>query len=208
MRSLTTDFKSVVAGSEVLIGAIVELDYPVTPVRAWSGVGDLSWDGKTWKGVGSLGEISAIMEKAGAEAGQVKLTLNGVPAEARAQALQNTSVSRTMRFWLAAFSEDPSGAWSVLPDPWKVFSGITDVHRVHRGAIEVNVETALARLKYPKVARYTHEEQQRHYPGDLGLQYGATVDGKPFYWGSPTPTPTYSGGGGGANRGGAEQQLA
>jgi hypothetical protein len=144
------------------------------------------------------------MERAGAEAGQVKLKMNGVPAEARARALQNTSASRKMRFWLAAFQEDAgTGAWSVLPDPWKAFAGLTDVHTVQSGAIEVNVETALARLKYAKIARYTNQEQQRHYPGDLGCQYGATVNETPFYWGTATPAPAYAGPSAGtAGRGG------
>jgi hypothetical protein len=204
MRPLTNAFKTAIDGTVVLIGAIVELDYPDTPVRAWTGIGDLNWDGKVWSGIGDFGEISAIMEKAGAEAGQVKLAMSGVPTEARTRALQNTSASRAMRFWLAAFAEDPgTGTWSVLPDPWKAFSGLTDVHKIHAGAIEVTVETALARLKYPKIARYNHAEQQRHYPGDLGCEYGASVNEKPFYWGSPTPAPRFTGAGGGFGGGGA-----
>jgi hypothetical protein len=210
MRPLTNAFKTATAAREVLIGAIVELDYPSNPVRAWSGTGDLVWAGHTWAGVGDFAEISAIVEKAGAEAGQVKLKMTGVTAAARARALQNTSASRKMRFWLAAFQEDPgTGAWSVLPDAWKAFSGLTDVHTVQSGAIEVNVETALARLKYAKVARYTDQEQQRHYPGDLGCQYGATVNETPFYWGSPTPAANFAGlGSGQAGNGGSTQMLS
>jgi len=193
MRNLTSAFKTAIGSQEVLIGAIVEIDYPDNPVRAWSGVGELEWDGKTWTGVGDVGQISAIMEKAGAQAGAVKLTLNGVPPEARARALENSSASRVMRFWLAAFEEDEAGVWSVLPDPWKVFQGLTDVHKLHAGAIEVNIETALTRLRQAKIARYTHQEQQRHFPGDMGCEYGASVNEKPFYWGSPTPMAPLNG---------------
>lgn len=192
MRSLTTDFKTAITPDQVSIGALVEIDYP-TPLRAWSGVGELTWDGKTWAGVGGVGEFSAVVEKAGAEAGQMKLKMSGVDPVARARALLNTSASRGLRCWLAAFSVDGADVWTVLPDPWKFFSGITDVHRVHNGAIEVNVETVLSRLKYPKIARYTNEEQQRHYPGDTSMRHAGTISNKPFYWGTATPLPAYGG---------------
>ena len=97
-----------------------------------------------------------------------------------------------MRFWLAALAEE-DGAYSVLPHPWKVFSGITDVHKLHAGSIEVVVQTALTRLRQARIARYTNQEQQRHFPGDRGMEYGATVNEKPFYWGSPTPMPAQTG---------------
>lgn len=187
MRSLSNAFRTEITKSEVCIGAIVEIDYPTSPVRAWSGVGDLNWDGKTWKGIGDFGDISAIMEKTSTESVGVRLTLNGVPAEARAQALANTSASRKMRFWLAAFSEASDGSWSVLPDPWRFLSGITDTHKLQAGAIEVNIETAFARLRQARIARYNNEEQQRYFPGDLGFEFGAKLNEQPFYWGVAAP---------------------
>lgn len=203
MRSLTNGFKTATAQREVYIGALVEIDYPTTPVRAWTGVGSIVWDSKTWAGLGDMGEMSAVQERAGAEAGRVTLKMAGITAYDRARALLNTSASRKVNCWLAAFSVDAgTGAWSVLPDPWKFFSGISDVHKLHKGAIEVSVETVLSRLKYAKVARFSNEEQQRHFPGDRSMEYASRINNQPRYWGSPTPINPTIGGPGYDNGGG------
>ena len=40
----------------------VELDYLAAFVRVWSGIGDITWDGKTWNGTGDLGFVSPVEE--------------------------------------------------------------------------------------------------------------------------------------------------
>lgn len=187
MRDLTTAFKTAVAAGEVRVGMLCELDYPTTPLRAWTGIGDLVWDSKTWQGTGDFGTISAIQEKAGPTAGNVTLTVSGVPASLRAIALANTNSSRTARVWLAVFAEDEAGLWSVISDPWKAFQGKTDIHTLGAGQITVNVETALARVRMSRIYRYTDQDQRRHFPNDTAGRYGASVNQEPFYWGSNAP---------------------
>jgi hypothetical protein len=198
MRALTTAFRSAIAGATVRVGLLCLIDYPSTPLRVWTGQGDLAWDGHTWKGLGNLGSVSAIQERFGAQAGNITLTLAGVAPELRALALADASAGRSVRLWLAAFD----AAWAVIPDPWEPFAGTTDVHRILDGTIEVNVETWLARLRLSRVSRYTHEDQQRHFPGDRGLEHGATVGNKPFYWGTAAPATATAGNGNAGGGGG------
>lgn len=207
MRSLTEAFLTAISAGAVRIGLIVEVDYPVTPLRAWTGVGDLSWDAKTWKGIGDLGNISAIQERAGPDAGNVTLTLAAVTQQMRSLALANASAGRAVRVWLAAFDEDVTGAWSVIDDPWQPFEGISDVHRIVGSVIELSVETELARLRQAKTARYTHEEQQRHFPGDMGFQFAGVVADQPIYWGVASPVGTFSGSTGGGGDNGADTSI-
>ena len=186
MRELTSGFKAAIAAGQVRVGLLCEINYPDLPVRAWTGIGDLEWNSKTWKGVGDFGSVSAIQEKTGPQAGNIKIGLSGVLSSMRALALENSSANCITTVWLAAF-EETEGVWSVIDDPWKPFSGITDVHRIAASTIEVNVETWLARLKRAKISRYTHQEQQRRFPTDLGLEYAGDVAIAPFYFGSATP---------------------
>ena len=186
MRDLTTAFKVAAALKEKRVGMICEIDYADTPVRAWTGLGDLTWDSKTWKGLGDLAGVSAIQERTGPEAGTMKLSLRAVAPEMRAIALANASAGRSVKVWLALFDE-ADGVWSVIADPWLAFSGISDVHRIAKSIIEVSVETWLSRLKQPKISRYSHQEQQRMFPGDMAGVYAGEVGTVPLYWGSPTP---------------------
>src|ERR1700684_3779572 len=48
-------------------------------VYVWSGVGNLTWNGNTYQGVGALGEISAISEGSSVEAAGMTVTLAGIP---------------------------------------------------------------------------------------------------------------------------------
>lgn len=187
MRDLTTAFINAINAGEVRVGMLCELDYPSTPLRAWTGIGNLDWDSKTWNGTGEFGTISAIQEKAGPTAGNVTLTVSGVPDSLRAIAMANTSSSRMARVWLAAFTEEESGSWVVIDDPWKSFQGKTDIHKLGAGQITVNVETSLARVRMSRVHRYTDQDQQRHFPGDTAGRYGASINKIPFYWGSNSP---------------------
>lgn len=188
MRDLDSDFQGEIAKAALRVGILCEIMYPATPLRTWSGLGDLAWDSKTWKGLGDLGGMSAIQERAGAQAGAVKLTLAGVADAMRGLALANSSASCSVRIWLAVFAEDPdTGAWSVLGAPWLMFPGISDVHLIASGTIELAVETALARLRQAKIARYTTADQQRHFPTDRGFDQASVMNTQPLFWGAASP---------------------
>lgn len=198
MRNLTSAHKAKLAAKVKYVGVIVEIDYTPTPLRVWTGLGEISWDGKTWAGIGQLGGISAITEKVGIRAGQVTLTLGGIPAEHKTIALNDTSQNRSVRIWLATFNVS-EGVWTVVDDPGLLERGETDVHEiVEEGAekdtctIQVTVETPLSRLTIISVLRQTHEDQQLDFPGDRGFEYAAAVAEQVLYWPTPEPQQTNS----------------
>jgi hypothetical protein len=56
-------------------------------------------------------------------------------------------------------------------------------------AVTVRLENRMADWERPRVRRYTDEDQQRAYPGDLGFQFlTATVD-KDIVWPGSNWTP-------------------
>ncbi|MBW7896507.1 MAG: hypothetical protein H3C27_15475 [Opitutaceae bacterium] len=189
MRSLGSTFKTRVAAREILVGCFCFIDYPTTPLRAWSGTGDLSWNSQTWKGVGDFGGFSAITERVGPEAAATKLTLNGIKDELVNLALLDTSRLRLVELHLAVMTET-AGVWAV-EDAWRFFRARTDVHRIIEGkefhTIEVALETFLATMRRPRVVRYTNAEQQRLYPGDRGMEYAGKINLTPLTWGAATP---------------------
>jgi hypothetical protein len=204
MRPLGDTFKTKIAGREVLVGCFCFINYPTTPLRAWSGTVDLDWNEETWKGVGDFGGFSAITERAGPEASSTKLTLNGVKDALVNLALLDTSQNCLVELYLAAMTET-EGVWAVA-DGWRFFRAYTDVHKVIEGlefhTIEVAVETFLARMRRPRVVRYTNAEQQRLYPGDRGFEYAGKINLTPLNWGVATPAAATAPGSGNSNSGG------
>ena len=209
MRDLTTDFKTALAAELVRIGLLVEIDYPSTPLRCWTGPTTLSWDSKSWLGVGDLGGISAVRESGAPEASNVTIEISGISSASLALALAETSQRRRASIWLALFSES-GGTWSVIADPWRVRRGWTDVHKILKtgrtATIQVSVESILSRLRIARTIRYTEHDQQRLFAGDTGLRYAAGIGEKPIYFGAAPPSG-FPAGVGGAGRGEGTTEL-
>jgi hypothetical protein len=88
---------------------LVEVDWPGDPVRAHNGVGPLTWDAKTWTGVGELGAISLppATEGLGQETGQ--LVIGGT--ETQVAAIMAVDPRRVpVRAWFGAFTTAAGGA--------------------------------------------------------------------------------------------------
>ena len=191
MRALTTDFKTALAADVLRVGLLCEIDYPTTPLRCWTGQGSLSWDSKTWLGVGDLGGISAVRESSAPQATNVTLEISGITSTSLALALAETSQRRRATLWLALF-EEVAGDLNVLGDPWRIRRGWTDVHKIidtgKTATIQVSVESLFARLRIPRTMRYTDAEQQRLFPGDTGMRYAAAIGTRPIYWGVAPPS--------------------
>jgi hypothetical protein len=205
MRPLGDTFKAAIVGREVLVGCFCFIDYPTTPLRAWSGVGNISWSSQTWAGVGDFGGFSAITERAGPTAGNTTLTLNGVKDALINLGQLDTSQERLVELYLAAMTET-DGVWAVA-EGWRFFRGRTDVHKIVEGieyhTIEVAVETFLATLRRPRILRYTHAEQQRLHPGDRGFEYAGKINATPANWGVSTPAAASAAGAGNSTQGGS-----
>ena len=60
MRSLAPAVETAIAARAQFLGLLIEMDAPSGSVRAWSGVGTLSWDGKSWEGLGDLLSVSPV----------------------------------------------------------------------------------------------------------------------------------------------------
>lgn len=201
-RTLTTAHKTHLTAKVKRVGLLVEIDYTPTPVRVWTGRNNITWDSKTWTGLGEFGSISAITEKVGVRAGSLKLTLNGVPSASIARSLDDAQQKRSVKIWVATFTES-GGVWSVVADPNRMEWGETDVHEIIEDegnyTIEVMVETPLSRLQLLSVLRATSEDQARHFPGDTFFDFAPQVAEQVLYWPDVEPSAannTASGGSG------------
>ncbi len=182
MRSLHPDLAAEFKKSTLRVGLFCEILY-ATPVRFWNGIGNKTWDSKTWTGTGVFGGITAVQERGGALAGSVALSLSGVPSELVSLALSDTAQGCKATVWFAAFDSN----WGVIGEPVRMVRGKTDVCKILLGGktstISVTVITPMTGLKRVRNFLWTDAEQQRRFPGDKFFEYGASMAERPLYWG-------------------------
>jgi hypothetical protein len=153
---------------------LVHIDCSTGPVRLWSGVGDLAWPASpavVWSGVGAFGGISPITETRDVRAEGIKLTLSGIPTDMVSLALSDAQPGREVNAYLAMFDASDT----IITDPFLSFSGLTDSIELFEGGdtstIVVSAESALIRLQRANESRFTHDDQQIRFTGDLGFEF-------------------------------------
>ena len=151
-------------------------------VRFWSGYGDRVWDGNTYTGAGHLIGSSPVEEATDIRAARFTVTLSGIPSSLTATVLTNTAQGGAGKVWFGAL--DASGV--IVADPFLIFQGRLDVPSVEDAGetllIRVSYESRLIDLQRPRDRRYTQEDQQVLYPGDLGFQYVEDPQDKRLLW--------------------------
>ena len=181
-RSLTTAFKNETLASEITPIALVDLDFSGGHVRVWTGQGDLTWDGKTWTGTGTLLNIDAIQESTDIAAHGVSLQLNGVPSELLSTVLTEHYQGRAAVIYLAALNSSQA----VIADPFILWSGRMDVMQIQDAAetatITLNAENRLIDLERQRERRYTDLDQKNFFSSDRGLEHVAAQLDREFNW--------------------------
>lgn len=182
-RSLTTAFASSITAVQVMPVLLFYADFPTGAVRCWSGYGDLVWSGNTYTGIGNLGAVNRIDESTDQGAKGIIFSLTGIPSALIVTALTEAYQGRACSLWLATLD----ASFVPIADPYLFFSGRMDIMEIEdsgeTATIRLTGENRLIDLNRARARRYTHEDQQIDYSGDLGLEYVAGLQDKKIYWG-------------------------
>lgn len=167
-------------------------------LRLWTGIGDLSWNGKTWTGGGQLLEISPIGETTNIEALGFSVKASGMLSINVSIALQSLRQGKPGKVWIGAF-DTSTGA--IVADPYLVQQGKFDIATIDddgsKCTITASYESRLIELLKPHDRRYTHEDQRIDYPADKGFQFVPSLQDRVLIWGgpgaasSPVATPSH-----------------
>ena len=160
-----------------------------TPVYLWTGYGNLIYNSTTYLGLGTFGSISPVEETTDLAARGISMKLSGVPTANVALALTENYQGRDCAIMFGAISPT---AGTLISSPVTIFSGRMDVMQLsddgQTADITMTAESRLMDFKRAREIRYTDEEQQQLYSGDVGLEFVNDIQEKPIYWGSPNPT--------------------
>jgi hypothetical protein len=180
-RNLTSAVVTEITGQSVQPFLLFQGSFATGTVRAWSGIGDLSWNGFTWVGTGNLLSVSNVEETAQTTANGVSVTLNGIPSELISLALQGCRQGADGKIYLGFLNN------GVVSNPILLFEGKLDVPVIQEdgesSSITISYESRLIDLERPRESRFTDEDQQRVYPGDLGFEFVAGLQDKSIVWG-------------------------
>jgi hypothetical protein len=180
-RGLTSAALTAVNGEVVSRTNAVELDFPDGMVRYCGAHADLTIDGDLYYGVGLLGGVSAVEESAELRSYGITVSLSGIPRDVVSIALTQSYQGRRATVWEVFLGSDG------LPvaDPTLIFRGRMDQMEIslgEEGVVRVRLENRLADWERPRVRRYTAEDQEREYPGDLAFRFLPATTEKELVW--------------------------
>ena len=189
-RSITTAFKNAIKSSVVRPLLAVELEFSTGTLRFWNGYGDLTMtagcSSNTFTGLGDLMGVSAIAESDQIEAIGASLSLTGIKSSFISTALTGNYTNRNASIFLGVFDTSKS----VIADVYTLFKGKMDIMKIDEGpesaTITLNLENRLIALDRPLNRRFTHEDQQERFSGDLGLEFVPDLQDKEIIWGKKT----------------------
>jgi hypothetical protein len=187
-RTVTAGVISKVESRAKKTAGFVLLDFDTDPVYVWTGTRTYaslalpSESSHDYLGVGSLGFIDGLMESPDTING-VTLQMAGIGNELLANALDQEYQGRTAKIWIAQLDADDV----IIPNALLLFGGQMDVMTLvdgdGTGVISIQCESRDATLNKASESLYTDEEQQRVFPGDIGLSFVRELQGKTLTWG-------------------------
>jgi hypothetical protein len=158
---------------------LVFIDWPEDPVFAHSGVGDMSFDGQTWSGIGKFAQIVLPPEQNGTAASTAEFSLVGLPGEL-VDLVTADARDIDCAVWFGAVTER-AGA-TLIGTPEDVFRGRGDqlIESIARAETGRSRTVRLGSVTGPSQRLrsgffHTSEQHQRTYPGDTFFRHTAGV---------------------------------
>ncbi len=186
-RTITTAFNNAVISQVVRPFLATELEFSTGTLRFWNGYGDITMtaggSSNTFTGLGDLMSVSAISESDQVEAIGATLGLTGIKSSLISAALSANYTNRNASIYLGLFDSSKS----VIADVYTLFKGKMDIMKIDEGpetaSIQLSLENRLIVLDRAKERRYTHEDQQLSFAGDLGFEFVPDLQDKEIIWG-------------------------
>jgi hypothetical protein len=164
----------------------VEAAFVAETIRLWTGLGDGSFNGQTWQGMGSLLGISTVEEGSTVEAKGITISLSGIDPVLLPECLNAFQVGLPVTVFLGL----GDGAGNLIPSPVVAFAGRMDQPTIEADAttatISVACESKLLDLNTPLPYRYTNQDQQIFFPGDLFFAWVNSIQNVPIQWDNPS----------------------
>src|ERR1700722_9280600 len=183
-RNITPAVLAAFSSNQFQPALFVQMQFTTSTVYVWTGFGSITWNGQTWIGVGGLLSVGdGIEDGSSVEARGITLTLSGIDPTLLPDCMSDVQLGLPVTIWMAAMS---GGA--PIPDPVMLWSGAMDQPALSVNANEARInlacENLLVSMRTPADRRYTTQDQQMDWPGDLGFIVVDALQEISIYWGT------------------------
>ncbi len=187
-RPLPSAVDTAVQQEAIRIAFLLQLNLDSGDVNMWSGTGDLTWDSRTWSGLGDLGSISTVSEADDLSDARIQATLSPVDGgdmlDLVTELTDQDPVGRGFTLYLAFFNAD-----TTIDDVLTLTAGFIDAVTFSDGAIagvSIALASEAALLRREHFYRLDDAMQQNLFSGDLGLEFVTDLNDE-INWGSAPP---------------------
>lgn len=145
-------------------------------------LGDIIFEGVTYKGIGSLGSISAIEESSEIQANNVRVTLSGIDGTNITIALTEKYQNKPCLIHYGLLDDN----YALVVSPVLIFKGALDTMDISVGdvaTVSVLCQNRFADWQKAKPRYYTDTEQKKLFPGDRGFELMQESQERKILWG-------------------------
>ena len=184
-RQLHADMSTAVSRQKVrpFFAATFHFARGASPIRLWTGRGNLDFGGNTYAGVATLGKISPISETSETRAVGMTLTLSGVPSNLVNDAVYTDYQGDEVDVYIGMMTDTNT----IEGAPYQMFKGLIDNMILddngQKTEITVRVETIMVEMNRTRESRYTSEDQNRRFEGDRFFDFIPDLQTKEIKWG-------------------------
>ncbi len=181
-RTVDATLQSALLANAIYPCILADLTFTSGVAHAWTGVGDLVWNGNTYLGVGSLGDCPGVTEGVSVQATGTSVTLSGIDATLLNDCLADIQIGAPATLWLGCYQ---NGA--IVGAPYQWFVGGVDKAPIVTGpktmSITLSLESRMRLLQRGTNRRYTAADQRRYYPDDTAFDWVEILNDVALRWG-------------------------
>lgn len=182
-RNLGSAMLASLTSNAIRPGFLAILTFHTGVQYVWSGVGNLVYNGNTYRGVGSLGRIGGIDETTEVRATGTTVTLSAIDPALLAECLSDIQLGAPATIYFALFD----ASLNIIGAPYPLFVGTVDQPVIQIGVNEMTIslklENRLANLQRSNARRYTAADQRKYYPNDTGFNWVELLNDMALKWG-------------------------
>jgi hypothetical protein len=153
------------------------------PLFVCSGVGNISWNGQTWLGLGPFLSVGLTEDGSTVQARGINLIFSGCDTTMLTDCLSDYKVGLPVALYLGAYASDGS----IVSDPLVAWAGRLDQPTIDvdgpKATISIACENRLVDMNIAVQRRWTNEDQQKDVPGDLAFSFVDQLQEKTLFWG-------------------------
>jgi hypothetical protein len=181
-RDLSTPMIAPLTSAFIRPGFLADISFRSEQQYVWTGIGNLLYNGNTYRGVGSLGKVGDVSESSDVNAEGTSISLSGIDPALLSECMSDIQLGAPVTIWFALFDVN----CNIIGTPYPYFVGTVDQPVLQIGVdaltISLKLENRLVNLQRANMRRYTSADQDIYYPGDTAFNWVEILNDQALLW--------------------------